>query len=184
MVIKTRRPLRLQPISVVLFVLLVCVGCNRVNDDKSGTEGEKAGNSDEDGFVQIFDGETLKNWDGDTAYWSVEEGKLVGQITPEKLLKTNSFIIWRGGETKDFELKTEFRITENGNSGINYRSEQLTDIPNALRGYQADIDGAIRYTGQNYEERARTTLAYRGEIVLVNGAENPSATLKDNIKSN
>lgn len=133
------------------------------------------------GFKKIFDGKTLKGWDGDTAYWRVENGCLVGEITPTKLLKTNSFIIWRGGTPGDFELTLEFRITATGNSGINYRSTQLTDIPFALRGYQADIDGANRYTGQNYEERARTTLAYRGEKVTI-----PSSTgeFKSHLKSN
>ena len=101
-------------------------------------------------------------------------------------MKTNSFIIWRGGETKDFELKTEFRITESGNSGINYRSEKLPDIPNALRGYQADIDGKNNYTGQNYEERGRTTLAYRGEKVIVNTQPDPEkeGSLRANVQKN
>ena len=138
-----------------------------------------------DGFVKIFDGKSLKGWEGDTKYWRVEDGNLVGEITPETLLKTNSFIIWQGGEPGDFELKGQFKITEKGNSGINYRSDKLTDIPNALRGYQADIDGANNYTGQNYEERKRTTLAYRGEIVTVN---NPTDKSKEafgaNLKNN
>jgi hypothetical protein len=139
----------------------------------------------EKGFVKIFDGKSLKGWEGDTKYWRAEEGNLVGEITPETLLKTNSFIIWKGGEPGDFELRGEFNITEKGNSGINYRSEQLTDIPNALRGYQADIDGANRYTGQNYEERKRTTLAYRGEIVTVNDPTDKSPeAFKANLKNN
>ena len=122
----------------------------------------------EKGFVSIFDGKTLNNWEGDPTYWRVENGNLVGEITPQTLLKTNSFIIWKGGEPANFELKGEFNITEKGNSGINYRSEKLPDVPFALKGYQADIDGANRYTGQNYEERGRTTLAYRGQITSVN----------------
>ncbi|TDE12861.1 3-keto-disaccharide hydrolase [Dyadobacter psychrotolerans] len=139
----------------------------------------------EKGFVQIFDGKSLKGWEGDTKYWRAENGNLVGEITPETLLKTNSFIVWKGGQPGDFELKGSFKITEKGNSGINYRSEQLTDIPNALRGYQLDIDGANNYTGQNYEERKRTTLAYRGEIVSVNEPTDKSkeafgANLKNN----
>jgi hypothetical protein len=139
----------------------------------------------EKGFVQIFDGKTLKGWEGDTKYWRVENGNLVGEITPETLLKTNSFIIWKGGEPGDFELKGSFKITEKGNSGINYRSDQLTDVPNALRGYQADIDGANRYTGQNYEERKRTTLAYRGEIVTVNEpADKSPEAFQANLKNN
>jgi len=59
----------------------------------------------------------------------------------------------------------------------------LTDVPHALKGYQADIDGAISYTGQNYEERGRTTLAYRGEKVTVNAAPS-SGSVRDYVKSN
>lgn len=125
------------------------------------------GAEDEEGFASIFDGRTLKDWDGDPTYWRVEDGCLVGEVTPETLLKRNSFIIWRGGRTADFELKLEYRISARGNSGINYRSEPVENVPHALRGYQADIDGANRYTGQNYEERGRTFLALRGDMSRV-----------------
>ncbi len=140
--------------------------------------------SDKDGFVRIFDGKTLKGWSGDPTYWRVENGSLVGEITPATLLKNNTFIVWEGGQPADFELKTEFRISPEGNSGINYRSERLPDLPYALKGYQADIDGKIRYTGQNYEERGRTTLAYRGQKTAIVGQENPTASLRDNVKNN
>lgn len=146
------------------------------------TSGQNERNKD--GFVQIFDGKTLKGWEGDTTYWRVENGNLVGEITPSTLLKTNSFIIWRGGRPADFELTLEFKITKAGNSGINYRSAEFEGVPHALKGYQADIDGANRYTGQNYEERGRTTLAYRGEKVTVNAPANSSDSLKDHIINN
>ena len=127
----------------------------------------------EKGFKRIFDGKSLKGWSGDTKYWRVENGNIVGEITPETLLKTNSFLTWQGGEPSDFEIRAEFNITEKGNSGINYRSVIFPDVPNELKGYQADIDGANRYTGQNYEERGRTTLAYRGQITEINKQANP-----------
>ncbi|WP_229380022.1 3-keto-disaccharide hydrolase [Fibrella forsythiae] len=139
-----------------------------------------------DGFVQIFDGKTLNGWEGDPTYWRVENGVLVGEITPATLLKTNSFIIWKGGEPADFEFTGEFNITAEGNSGINYRSDRLTDVPFALRGYQADIDGKMRYTGQNYEERKRTTLAYRGQkttIPAYTGSATPEG-VRANVKNN
>jgi hypothetical protein len=121
----------------------------------------------EDGFISIFDGKTLSGWTGDSTYWRVENGTLVGIVTPETILKRNSFIIWQDGAPEDFELKLEYRITKKGNSGINYRSEEIDSIPFALRGYQLDLDGNNRYTGQNYEERVRTTLAYRGQRVML-----------------
>ena len=119
---------------------------------------------DDSGFEQIFDGATLTGWEGDPKYWRVENGALVGEITPDTLLKQNSFIIWRGGVTRDFELKVQFRISLQGNSGINYRSIEVAGQPWAMKGYQADLDGQNRYTGNLYEERGRTFMALRGQV--------------------
>jgi hypothetical protein len=132
---------------------------------------EPAG-ADTAGFVPIFDGKSLQGWDADPKYWRVENGILVGEVTPETLLKANSFAIWRGGAPADFELKVEYRVSDRGNSGINYRSVEIPSPAFALKGYQCDIDGANRYSGQNYEERGRTFLALRGQITrLVPGAK-------------
>jgi hypothetical protein len=54
------------------------------------------------GFVDLFDGKTLAGWEGDSTYWRVENGLLVGEVTPATLLRRNSFLIWRGGTTKGF----------------------------------------------------------------------------------
>ena len=32
------------------------------------------GNTSTKGFISIFDGKTLKDWEGDTTYWRVEHG--------------------------------------------------------------------------------------------------------------
>ncbi len=144
--------------------------------DESKMNYENCMEDDAQKFISIFDGNSLTNWDGDAAYWRVEDGTLTGEVTESNLLNHNSFIIWKGGEPGDFELKGEYKITKNGNSGINYRSELLPDIPFALRGYQADIDGQNRYTGQNYEERKRTTLAYIGQKTSVNDCGNSGGT--------
>ena len=150
---------------------------------QSAKKNHIASNGNEAGYKSIFNGKTLAGWKGDSKYWRVENGNLVGEVTPETLLKTNTFIIWQDGLPANFELKLEYRITESGNSGINYRSDVLSDNPNALRGYQADIDGKNRYTGQNYEERKRTTLAYRGEKVRIENTKKLDS-LKQNIKAN
>lgn len=139
---------------------------------------------EDDGFTSIFDGKSLTNWKGDGIHWRVENGNIVGEVTESTPLEANTFLIFDGGEVADFELKAEFKITESGNSGIQYRSDLLEDIPFALRGYQADIDGKNSYTGQNYEERKRATLAYRGQVTIVNGQENSDASLRDNVKNN
>lgn len=143
---------------------------------------------DDSGFEPIFDGKTLKNWDGDPKYWRVENGCITGETTPDTIPKYNSFIVWRGGVTKDFELKAEYRITSHGNSGINYRSIELPGFKWVMQGYQADIDGqefarnGVRYTGQNYEERGRTFLALRGQYTHIADGKTPRmvASLGDN----
>lgn len=128
------------------------------------------------GFVKIFDGKTMKGWDADPAYWRVENGELVGEVVPGHVPKANTFITYTGGQPADFEFKAEYKISPEGNSGVQYRSELLADIPHALKGYQADIDGADVYTGQNYEERGRGFLAMRGQKALLKAGEKPVIT--------
>ena len=133
---------------------------------------------DEPGFQPIFDGKTLAGWEGNTTYWRVENGVLVGEITPATVIKSNTFIIWRGGSPADFELKLDYRITEAGNSGINYRSVVVPDpvTPDnkfAMSGYQFDLDGRKRYDGNNYEEKGRLFLAVRGQMSHVVGGRPP-----------
>jgi hypothetical protein len=129
---------------------------------------------DHTGFESIFDG-TMKGWDGDPAYWKAEGTALVGTTTAENALKENTFVIWRGGEPADFELKLEYRMSAT-NSGIQFRS---THVPPGgegrgavtgkwvLKGYQADIDFDNRFTGMVYEERGRGFLMQRGQAVEI-----------------
>ena len=126
---------------------------------------------DNSGFVPIFDGKTLKDWDGDPTFWRVENGEIVGETTPEKVVKVNNFLIWRGGTVKDFELKVEFKLSGT-NSGIQYRSLELPNVGKwVLKGYQADMDFTNGYTGNLHEERGRrpghVVLAPRGQLTRI-----------------
>jgi hypothetical protein len=170
---------------IYYFVFSIQLACKNKNDGGSNSEVFNPP-LESNSFISIFNGKTLKIWKGDPKYWSVENGNLTGIITHETLLSHNTFIVWEGGEPSDFELKLEFRISKEGNSGINYRSEYVDTIPFTLKGYQADIDGQNRYTRQNYEEKKRTILAYRGEKVIINSQDNPDGpnSLSDNITKN
>jgi len=133
---------------------------------------------DEAGFVSMFDGKSLDGWQGDPKYWRVADGIMTGEITPETIIKSNTFLIWQGNAPEDFELKVDYRISAGGNSGINYRSVVVPDAVTpsnkfAMRGYQCDIDGANRYTGNNYEEKGRLFLAQRGDVTHVTGTRIP-----------
>lgn len=134
---------------------------------------------DEPGFQSIFDGKSFEGWEGDPKYWRVEGGMMTGEITPDTIIKSNTFIIWRGAEPENFELKADYRITSGGNSGINYRSVVVPDKVTAsnrfaMRGYQFDIDGQNRYTGNNYEEKGRLFLSVRGMVTHVTGTRIPT----------
>jgi len=130
--------------------------------------------------VEMFDGKTLRGWEGDTAYWHVADGVLTGEVTPQTILKKNTFLIWKEAEPADFDLEVDYRISAQGNSGVNYRSVRIDTLPYALKGYQADIDGKDKYglgyprhTGQNYEERGREFLATRGQRVVIEPGHKP-----------
>ena len=141
---------------------------------------------DRTGFESIFDGKTLNGWDGDPQQWRVVDGVIIGESTAEKPLKMNTFLIWRGGQPKDFELKLEYRINST-NSGIQYRSVEMPEVGKwVLKGYQADIDFQNQYTGQLYEERGRGFLAMRGQLTeLTTGKKRIIANLRggDELKS-
>jgi hypothetical protein len=138
----------------------------------------EAASGDEPGFQAIFDGRTLSGWEGNPAYWRVEAGSIVGEITAATVIKSNTFVVWRGGRPRDFELKLEYRITPEGNSGVNYRSAIVPDPVTpankfAMRGYQCDLDGRKQYPGNNYEEKGRLFLAVRGQMTHVVGGRVP-----------
>jgi 3-keto-disaccharide hydrolase len=128
---------------------------------------------DRTGFQSIFDGSSLKDWDGDPTAWRVENGALVGESSAERPLKANTFVVWRGGRPADFELKLEYRMNAT-NSGIQYRSVELPEMGKwVLKGYQADIDFDSQWTGQLYEERGRGFLALRGQTTHIADGQKP-----------
>ena len=44
----------------------------------------------DDGYVSLFDGKTLKGWDGNPDFWSVRDGAITGQTTKENPTKSDS----------------------------------------------------------------------------------------------
>lgn len=118
----------------------------------------------EPGFIRIFNGEDLSGWDGDPRFWSVENGAICGKTTLQNLTLSNTFLIWRGANLKNFVLKLKFRI-HNGNSGIQYRSKDLGQW--RVGGYQAEVENTPGKVGFLYDERGRGWMARVGELVEV-----------------
>ncbi|MEI6236257.1 MAG: DUF1080 domain-containing protein [Planctomycetota bacterium] len=123
----------------------------------------------DDGFKPLFNGTDLTGWDGNTKLWSAKEGVIIGETTKENPTKGNTFLIFKGGESKgelkDFELKFSFRMSTTGNSGVQFRSKDLGNF--VMKGYQYDFNNAgFPQMGKLYDEKGdRGYLALNGEKV-------------------
>jgi hypothetical protein len=114
--------------------------------------GGRGGNIQPDsyeGFTSLFNGRDLTGWNGDPMFWSVQNGVIVAESTTERVVGQNfpgnTFLIWEGGNVKDFELKVDYRFaTGGGNSGVQFRS-RMADVetrPWGISGYQMDMVAA------------------------------------------
>jgi hypothetical protein len=143
--------------------------------------------NDHTGYVSLFDGVSLKGWDGNPKFWRVENGAIVGESTPTNP-SGNSYIVYRDLVARDFTLKFEIKVEGDGGSGIQYRSQTglpwLANIQPAvtanvgpvnlnwmMTGPQADFWPSRVYTGQFYSENTpMRILAWRGQVVEGFGA--------------
>jgi len=138
--------------------------------------------NDHEGYSSLFDGVSLKNWDGHPKFWRVENGAIIGESTA-KNPSGNQYLVYRGMEAKDFTLKFEMKVDGRGGTGFQYRSK--TGIPWLLpispvvtanvgpvnlnwmmTGPQADFWPSQIYTGQFYSENTpMRVVAWRGQVV-------------------
>jgi len=143
--------------------------------------------NDHEGYVSLFDGRTLRGWDGNPKFWRVENGAIVGESTPTNP-SGNSYLVYRDVEAKDFTLKFEIKVEGDGGSGLQYRSRtglpwlaRIRDEVTAnvgpvnlewmMTGPQADFWPSREYTGQFYSENTpMRILAWRGQVVEGYGA--------------
>ncbi len=124
-------------------------------------------NVGQDGFVSVFDGKTLHHWSGDPKYWSVQDGALTG--VTDGSLQQNHFITWEDSTIRNIDLRVKVKVSEGGNSGIQYRGLSRPDLGlDVVTGYQCDVVADNpNYNGMLYEERGRRILSHTGEKVIV-----------------
>ncbi len=109
----------------------------------------------DDGFVRLFDAETLDGWTqlpGGT--WAVVDGLLVG--TQESTEQRHGILLSQK-QYGDFVARLKFKCLE-GNSGLYFRAERV-DHPVAIKGFQAEIDAAGADVGGLYETLGRAWVA-------------------------
>jgi putative membrane-bound dehydrogenase-like protein len=113
--------------------------------------------------VVLFNDKDLTGWTGNPELWKVEDGEIVGQTNG---LKRNEFLI---SELllEDFRVEFDIKLVgDEGNSGIQFRSEALPD--GEMKGYQADAGPG--WWGKLYEENGRALLWNKsGEAHLKKG---------------
>ena len=119
----------------------------------------------------LFNGKDLSGWLGKEEFWRVENGTIIGETTKDKPTKGNTFLIWKGGEVKDFEFSCQVKFQGN-NSGVQYRSDAVGEIKDyVLRGYQADLHPKQEFFGMLYGEKfgKRGIIAKRWQKVDARG---------------
>lgn len=159
---------------------LVIRGGNYPQDN--GLEAEPYDFNDHRGYISLFDGVSLKGWDGNPKFWRAEGGAIVGESTVANP-SGNTYIAYRDVVAKDFTLKFEIKVEGSGGSGLQYRSKTgipwLTGIPAnvtanvgpvnlawMMTGPQADFWPSQVYSGQFYSENTPMRIeAWRGEVV-------------------
>ena len=81
--------------------------------------------SDYTGFTKLWDASTFTNWDGERDVWSIDDGTLHADTTKTPG-QHHLHYVGPNAVMKDFDLKVEFKISQNGaNGGIQYRSRML-----------------------------------------------------------
>ena len=130
-----------------------------------------------DGFSNLIaPGNRIRNWSGDSKYWTQKDGVLIG--TTDGSLKMNRFITWKAATVRNFDLRVKVRISAGGNSGIQYRGTSRPDLGlDVVTGYQCDVVAdKPEYNGMLYEEKGRRILSHTGEKVVVDANGQPWIT--------
>jgi hypothetical protein len=151
-------------IRTFLLLMLLCL-----SGEVSAADAARTAPAEPSGMQTLFNGKDLSGWDGDPRLWSVKDGVLKGETTAENPAMGNTFVIWKGGTVKDFDLRLSFRMNASNNSGIQYRSRHITDAGArnkwVVRGYQHELRNEVKLptvSGFIYDEGGK-----RGRMCLV-----------------
>ncbi|MEO1527851.1 MAG: DUF1080 domain-containing protein [Planctomycetota bacterium] len=117
--------------------------------------------------IELFDGTSLKGWNGDEKWFRVEEGVIIAGSATEKI-PHNQFLC-TDATFGDFELSIEAKLVGKGNNaGVQFRTNRIPNDTEVI-GYQADIGFVANGTcwGALYDEsRRRKFLAQSPEKAL------------------
>jgi len=127
---------------------------------------------DEKGFASLFDGKTLRGWEGKKKFFRVQDGAIVAGFLNARI--PNNEFLASEKEYGDFELRFEAKLLGQGNNaGVQFRSQRISKSHEMI-GYQCDIGGWSKGTiwGFLYDESRRRKML----------AEAPQDELKKHVK--
>ena len=117
----------------------------------------------EQGFKPMFDGASLKQWKGGGGFWLAKDGILQAQSSVDKVCKQQCHLIWTGGRPGDFEMRCEFKLSPEANSGIQIRTR---DQEFGDSGYQADMNGGGNSVGYLYHPKQHLVGARGAKVTI------------------
>jgi hypothetical protein len=113
---------------ILLTAFTLCFPASTFAQHPTGADDDLA----KQGFVCLFNGKDLTGWEGRPGAWEVRDGAI--WCTGKEA--SRNWLIWRGGELRDFELRLKFKYVK-GNSGVQVRSKEIK--PFMVRGYQVEV---------------------------------------------
>ena len=134
---------------------------------------------DEPGFRPDVRRQDLDGWEGDPKYWRVENGALVGEITPETVIKSNTFIIWKRRRSRRFRAEGRLphhacrqqrhQLSQRGGAGPGYARQQVRHARVPVR-YRW---GRTAIRGRTTKRRAACFMRCEGQVTHVVGGQKP-----------
>ncbi len=128
---------------------------------------------DNDGWLTLFDGQTLNGWKASEHEWKVEDGKIVAA-------GKRSHLFYMGNdpdhpaEFENFDFKADVMTTPGSNSGI-YFHTKYQDIGFPQIGFEAQVNnthgdpvktGSIYHIVKNYVAPAKDNEWFTEEIIV------------------
>jgi hypothetical protein len=122
----------------------------------------------EEGFLPLFDGKLLSNWEGNGYWFRVEDRAIVGGRLEEKI--PVNYFLCTNRKFDDFELRLQVKVVGEGvNAGIQFRTKRIPGSEE-VSGYQADVGGVAdaNVWGSLYDESRRRKMLATAAPELVN----------------
>ncbi len=193
----------MQTMSKTIICLLVALGVSAfattheadeaksADGDRKSTD-EKTEAKDEEGFLSIFDGKTLKGWEAIPAKtskaWTVKDGMIVGDGD-----KGRGYLVYEKKQIADLELKLSYRFPAKGNSGISIRARKDETGKRDFQSYHADlghlgIGKQVLGAWDFHTPGRREHDCFRGDRLVIDKDDKPTvakiegAVTKDDIK--